>query len=109
MVSGIRFATAPTCDSTRAAQTQRARAQSVKAILTQSERHAHKLLASDTDHVQLKSRHRFFWSLGCLWWCKRGLKARSAKSSALKNGFMEEKRNARRSDAKGQITSNALR
>ena len=43
-MSGIRFATAPTCDSTRAAQTQRARAQSVKAISPQRERRALKLL-----------------------------------------------------------------
>ena len=36
-------------------------------------------LATDAVYVQLKSWHRFFWSVGCLWWCKRGAKSDTAQ------------------------------
>ena len=45
-------------------------------------------LATDAGIIQLKSRHRFFWSLGCLWWCKRGAKSDTAQ--VVKSGCGEK-------------------
>ena len=82
-MSGIRFATAPTCDSTRAAQTQRARAQSVKAISPQRERRALKLLASDAVYYSLRAGIASFGLSAVWWWCKRGAKAKQCELAPL--------------------------